>query len=113
MTSNCDVTNSAQSSYQFAVYLHKKLPPSWENNELAEEDWRKGFRHRNKTLNLRSPEVRQIPLITFPLEKLSLVLTKKVIVMLSSCKDLYNHEWIYISRKRGRCVSFQKWYDSV
>jgi len=43
-------------AYQFAVYLHKKNPSSWENNKLAGEDWLKGFRHRNKTLSLRSPE---------------------------------------------------------
>jgi len=31
--------------YHFADYLHKKIPPSWENNGLAGEDWLKGFRH--------------------------------------------------------------------
>jgi len=48
-----------QVAHQFAVYLYKKIPPSWENNELDGEDWLKGFRHRNKTLSLRSHEVRQ------------------------------------------------------
>ena len=27
-----------QVAYQFAVYLHKKIPPTWENNKLAGED---------------------------------------------------------------------------
>ena len=45
-----------QLAYKFATAKQKKIPVSWISNQLAGEDWLKGFRHRNRTLSLRQPE---------------------------------------------------------
>lgn len=45
-------------AYEFAVGLLKndKIPPSWERNKCAGEDWLSGFIKRCKTISLRKPE---------------------------------------------------------
>ena len=43
-------------AYDYAKELKKKIPASWEENKCAGEYWLSGFRKRNNTLSLRSPE---------------------------------------------------------
>ena len=43
-------------AYDYAKELKKKIPASWEENKCVGEYWLSGFRKRNNTLSLRSPE---------------------------------------------------------
>lgn len=43
-------------AFEFAVLKGKKIPPSWEKNECAGEDWLAAFVKRSQTISLRRPE---------------------------------------------------------
>lgn len=43
-------------AFEFAKIKSKKIPDSWNANQMAGEDWLKGFRKRMGDLSLRTPE---------------------------------------------------------
>lgn len=49
-----------QLAYTFAVGKNKKLPNNWERDQAAGECWLIGFRKRNNSLSLRTPEATSI-----------------------------------------------------
>uniref|UniRef100_H2YKG1 DDE-1 domain-containing protein n=1 Tax=Ciona savignyi TaxID=51511 RepID=H2YKG1_CIOSA len=43
-------------AYEYAQFKENDIPSSWQNNKMAGEDWLKGFRRRQGSISLRSPE---------------------------------------------------------
>uniref|UniRef100_H2Y7T0 HTH CENPB-type domain-containing protein n=1 Tax=Ciona savignyi TaxID=51511 RepID=H2Y7T0_CIOSA len=43
-------------AFEYAQFKEKDIPSSWQNNKMAGEDWLKGFRRRQGSISLRSPE---------------------------------------------------------
>lgn len=43
-------------AYQMAQVNKIKMPPSWQQNEIAGEDWFRGFRQRHPDISLKKPE---------------------------------------------------------
>ena len=45
-----------QQAFKYALTKNLSHPSSWVKNEMAGEDWLKGFRRRNNQLSLRQSE---------------------------------------------------------
>ena len=45
-----------QLAFKYALMKNLAHPSSWDENEMAGEDWLKGYRRRNNQLSLRQPE---------------------------------------------------------
>lgn len=50
------ITKARELAYNYAVNLGRNVPNAWADTKIASKDWMAGFRGRNKTLSLRSPE---------------------------------------------------------
>lgn len=51
-----NVNKTRELAYSYAINLQKTVPSSWVAGKMAGKDWLDGFRKRNATLSLRSPE---------------------------------------------------------
>ncbi|XP_072399657.1 uncharacterized protein [Diabrotica undecimpunctata] len=50
------ITDCRKLSYDLAKANKLKIPKNWEEEKKASVDWYKGFRHRHRTISLRTPE---------------------------------------------------------